>query len=109
MNEIEIQCLPADIPDSFELDVSDLGMGNSLNASDIKLDEKFTLITNEDAVAVSVTQPMKEIEPEVEIDEDELFLDEDGEPIEGEEGKDVEKPTGDSDGDTPADKETGSE
>ena len=109
LNEIEIQCLPADIPDSIKLDISELGMGDSLNASDIILDEKLTLITSEDAVAVSVTQPMKEIEPEVEIDEDELFLDEDGEPIEGEEGKDDKKPSEDGDGDAPADKETGSE
>ena len=110
LNEIEIQCLPADIPDSFELDISGLGMGDSLNASDIKLDEKFTLITNEDAVAVSVTQPMKEIEPEVEIDEDELFLDEDGEPIEGEEDRGGEKPAEDGGGDdAPIDKEAGSD
>ena len=108
-NEIEIQCLPADIPDCIELDISELGMGDSLNASDIKLDEKITLITSEDAVAVSVTQPMKEIEPEVEIDDDELFLDEDGEPIEGEEGKEGEKPVEDSSGDTPTEKEAGSE
>ena len=36
LNEIEIQCLPADIPESFELDISELGMGDSLNTSDIK-------------------------------------------------------------------------
>ena len=109
LNEIEIQCLPADIPDSLELDISDLGMGNSLNAGDIEMDDKFTLITSEDLVAVSVTQPMKEIEPEVAIDEDELFLDEDGEPIEGEEGAEGEKPSEDSGGNVPADKEEGSE
>ena len=100
LNEIEIQCLPADIPDSFELDVGNLGMGNSLNAGDIELDEKFTLITSKESVVVSVTQPMKEVEPEVAIDEDELFLDEDGEPIEGEDSKEDEKP--DDGGDTPA-------
>ena len=110
LNEIEIQCLPADIPDSFELDISDLSIGDSLSAGNIELDEKFTLITGEDSVAVSVTQPMKEIEPEIEVDEDELFLDEDGEPIEGEKGEDVEKPAdGSSDGDAPADKEAGAE
>ena len=109
LNEIEIQCLPADIPDSFELDVGNLGMGNSLNAGDIELDEKFTLITSKESVVVSVTQPMKEVEPQVEIDEDELFLDEDGQPIEDEEGKDDKKPSEDGDGDAPADKETGSE
>ena len=110
LNEIEIQCLPADIPDSFELDISDLSMGDSLSAGDIDLDEKLTLITSKDSVAVSVTQPMKEIDPEVEVDEDELFLDEDGEPIEGEEGKEGEKPADESSGgDTPADKEAGAE
>ena len=110
LNEIEIQCLPADIPDSIKLDISELGMGDSLNASDIILDEKLTLITSEDAVVVSVTQPMKEIEPEVEIDEDELFLDEDGEPIEGDkEDKGDEKSAEDSDGDAPVDKEAGSD
>ena len=110
LNEIEIQCLPADIPDSFELDISDLSMGDSLSASDIELDEKLTLITVEDSVAVSVTQPMKEIEPEVEVDEDALFLDEDGEPIEGAEEKEGEKPAEESSGgDAPADKEAGAE
>ena len=108
LNEIEIQCLPADIPDSFELDISDLSMGDSLNAGDIELDEKLTLITGDDSVAVSVPQPMKEIEPEV--DEDELFLDEDGEPIEDEEEKEGEKPTEEgSGGDAPVDKEGGPE
>ena len=79
LNELEIQCLPGDIPDLIELDISELAMGNSLNASDIKLDDKFTLITPEDSVVVSVTQPMKEIEPVVELDEDEAFMDEEGE------------------------------
>ena len=66
--------------------------------------------SGEDSVAVSVTQPMKEIEPEVEVDEDELFLDEDGEPIEGEEGKEGEKTAEESSGgDPPADKEAGAE
>ena len=109
LNEIEIQCLPADIPDFFELDISNLSIGDSLNAYDIELDEKFTLITSKDAVAVSVTQPMKEVEPEIEIDEDETFLDEDGEPIEGEENKETEKPAEDKGDDSTADKETGSE
>jgi len=81
LNELEIQCLPGDIPDLIELDISELAMGNSLNASDIKLDDKFSLVTPEDSVIVSVTQPMKEVDPTIETDEDEEF-------IEGEEGED---------------------
>ena len=109
LNEIEIQCLPADIPDLLELDISDLGRGDSLNAGDIELDEKFTLVTIADAVVVSVTQPMKEIEPVVELDDD-AFLDEDGEPIEGEEGAEDEKPAAKDVGDeTPTDKDVKSD
>jgi len=60
----------------------------------IDLDEKITLVTPNDTVLASVTHAMKEIEPVVEVDEDELFLDEEGEPIEGDETeKEVEKPT----------------
>ena len=84
-NEIEIQCLPADIPEFVETDISELNLGDSINVGSIDLNEKITLITPEDTVLASVTHAMKEIEPVVEIDEDELFLDEDGEPIERDE------------------------
>ena len=65
--------------------MSELAMGNSLNAGDIKLDDKFALVTPEDSVVVSVTQPMKEVEPVAELDEDEAFMDEDGEEASGDE------------------------
>ena len=84
-NEIEIQCLPADIPDFVETDISNLNLGDSINVGSIDLDEKITLVTPDDTVLASVTHAMKEIEPVVEVDEDELFLDEEGEPIEGDE------------------------
>jgi large subunit ribosomal protein L25 len=84
-NEIEIQCLPADIPEFVETNISELNLGDSINVGSIDLDENITLVTSEDAVLASVTHAMKEIEPVVEIDEDELFLDEDGEPIERDE------------------------
>ena len=93
-NEIEIQCLPADIPEFVETDISKLNLGDSINVGSIDLDEKIILVTPNDTVLASVTHAMKEIEPVVEVDEDELFLDEDGEPIEGDETeKEVEKPT----------------
>ena len=92
-NEIEIQCLPADIPEFVESDISKLNLGDSINVGSIDLDEKITLVTPEETVLASVTHAMKEIEPVVEIDEEELFLDEDGEPIEGgEEGQERDKP-----------------
>ena len=86
-NEIEIQCLPADIPEFVETDISELNLGDSINVGSIDLDEKITLVTPEDTVLASITHAMKEIEPVVEVDEEELFLDEDGEPIEEGEGE----------------------
>ena len=110
LNEIEIQCLPSDIPDFIELNISELGMGDSLNAGDIKLDKKFKLVTNEDSVVVSVTQPMKEVEPVVELDEDEIFLDEDGEPIEGEDAEETIEKSAENDSEKlPENKESDSE
>ena len=106
LNEVEIQCLPGDIPDFIEIDITDLSIGDSLNAGDIVLDEKFTLATSEDAVAVSVTQPMQEVEPEIADDEDELFLDDDGE--EKSEGE-TEKPDNDSENKKDGENEAGSE
>ena len=87
LNEIEIQCLPGDIPEFLETDISELNLGDSINVGSIDLDKTITLITPKDTVLASVTHAMKEIEPVVEVDEDELFLDEDGEPIEEGEGE----------------------
>ena len=78
-NELEIQCLPSDIPDFIEMDISGLNLGNSMNAGSIELQEKFELISSEELVLVSVTHAQKEVEPTPESEGDELFLDEDGE------------------------------
>jgi len=92
-NEIEIQCLPSDVPDLFEADISELALGSSINVGNIEIDENFTLITPKETVIASVTHAMQEIEPEIEETEDEIFLDEEGEPIVEGESKDGAKPT----------------
>ena len=37
MNEVEVVCLPKDLPEYLEVDVADLELGSSLHLSDIKL------------------------------------------------------------------------
>ena len=106
--EIEIACLPGDIPEFVETDVSGLAIGDAINVGILQLDEKITLITPEDTVLASVTHAMKEIEPVVEEEED--FMDEEGEaPAEGEkgEGEGGDKPT--ESGDTSKEQDAGSE
>jgi len=102
--EIEIFCLPGDIPEFVETDISGLALGDAINVGIIQLDEKITLVTPEDTVLASVTHAMKEIEPVV-AEEDGEFIDEEGEtPAEGEGG---EKPA--EGGDASKEKDAGSE
>ena len=78
-SEIEVICLPGDIPEFFEADISNLNLGESLNAGRIELSDKYTLVTPEDAALASVTMPMKESEPETVEEGGEEFMDEEGE------------------------------
>jgi len=56
MHKIDVECLPKDIPDHIELDVTNLGVGDSIHAIDIKI-ENVTIITPEDVVIVTVAAP----------------------------------------------------
>jgi large subunit ribosomal protein L25 len=48
--EIEIECLPDDIPESFTMDVTELGVGGSVRASEVPLAGSMRLITAPDTV-----------------------------------------------------------
>ena len=76
-NEIEIDCLPMDIPEFIEVDISGLGIGDVMRAEDVKIDEKLSMKTSSDQIIASVTHQMKEEEAVAE-DEDtaEEFMEE---------------------------------
>lgn len=48
--EIEIECLPDDIPEQFTVDITDLVIGQSIRAGDIPLSGSMKLISLPDAV-----------------------------------------------------------
>lgn len=48
--EIEIECLPDDIPEQFTVDVTDLTIGQTIRASDIPLTGSMKLVSLPDAV-----------------------------------------------------------
>lgn len=80
--EVEISCLPMDIPDGLEIDISGLLMGESLQVKDLKLVPGITLLTDPDETVVSVVQPMEleeEDTEEADVDEDEDAVDGDDE------------------------------
>lgn len=81
---LEISCLPADIPDKIEVDVSDLDIGDSVHVEDISLGEKLTLQFDSNFTVVTVVAPVVEEEvPEEELEE--------GEEAPGEEAKTAEE------------------
>jgi large subunit ribosomal protein L25 len=65
--EVEVECLPADIPEEFKVDISDMMIGKQLRAGDIQLDpEKIKLVTDPVQVIAHVVTLKKEEEPTVE-------------------------------------------
>ena len=75
LNDVEISCLPADLPEYLEVDISGLSVGESVHLSDIKVPEgvEIVALVNEapDAAVASVLAPKIETEPEVEVIEGE--------------------------------------
>jgi len=52
--EIEIECLPDDIPEQFVVNVSELMIGQSIRAADIPMQGSMKLLTVPDAVITHV-------------------------------------------------------
>ena len=62
MHAIEVECLPGDLVESIEVDVSDLEIGDSLSLSQVKLSSKLKSLGDEEAIVLSVTAPRVEEE-----------------------------------------------
>ncbi len=62
-HEIEIECLPTNIPSAIELDVTAIKIGETMHASDIKLPANVKMITPPEIALVSVVETKAEEEP----------------------------------------------
>jgi large subunit ribosomal protein L25 len=58
--ELEVECLPADIPEKIVVDISHLDLGKHLRVSDIKVPEKVKVLVEPDVVVVHVVMPRAE-------------------------------------------------
>lgn len=54
LREVVVECLPADIVESFSIDVSALKLGEALAAGSLKLGDKYELVTHADVVVATV-------------------------------------------------------
>ncbi len=64
MHSISVECLPADLVENFEVDVSELQIGDALHVSDLGLSAKYKVLVDADAIVASVAGPQAEEEAE---------------------------------------------
>ena len=64
LNEIEVEALPTDIPESIIFDISSLKLvGDNLKVSDAKVPSEVEIKTDPEQMVVSLQEPQKEEEP----------------------------------------------
>ena len=62
LRELEIECLPADIPSHIDADVSQLNFGDSIRVSDLPHDGKVKFLTDEDQTVAHVVAVKEVVE-----------------------------------------------
>lgn len=77
--EIEIECLPDDIPEHFVVDVRSLVIGQNLRASQVSISDKHELLSPPDTVICHVVA-LKVVEEEEEAEEEGVVTEEAAEP-----------------------------
>ena len=82
--EIELFCLPTAIPESIEVDISDLTIGDSIHVREIALPGDVELPEDVDFTVITVLAPKVEEEP---VEEEELEEGEEAAEEEGAEGE----------------------
>ena len=66
LREVEIECLPGDIPSHIDVDVSGLGMHQVLRVSGLPHSDKIKYLNSEDATVAHVVSIREEVAPVVE-------------------------------------------
>lgn len=70
ISEIEIECLPADLPSEAIVNVEDMQIGDSLTIADLDVakNDKIEVITELEEVVATLQEPRDEVEEEVDAD-----------------------------------------
>ena len=76
LHELEVECLPSEIPESFEVDITELEIGDSIHLAEV--DTRGFPTSEAPERTVCVVQPPRVIVEET--DEADELLDEDTEP-----------------------------
>lgn len=77
LHEIDIECLPKDIPEKIEVDISNLALGEAIHVSDLEVSETVKILnTLEQSIVGVTTVKEEEVEEEEELEEGEEVADE---------------------------------
>lgn len=70
LREIEVECLPTQIPEKIEVDAESIGIGDSLHVSDLVVPEDVKIVTDPDEVVLLVSAPVVEAPAEEAVEEE---------------------------------------
>ena len=60
LREVEVECLPSEVPSAYEVDITNLEIGDNFTVGDIEVSKEVKIITETDKVVVSVKHQIKE-------------------------------------------------
>jgi large subunit ribosomal protein L25 len=63
LRDVEVECLPGDIPERIEVDVADLGIHDGIRVSDLRISEKVKILDAPDQIIVHVVSVKEEVAP----------------------------------------------
>lgn len=92
LRQLEVSCLPGNIPESIDIDVSHLEINDSIRVADLEIPADVTLETDPGRSVASVVPPLseEELEADLGVEVEEPLL-EGEEPVEGEEPEEGEE------------------
>jgi large subunit ribosomal protein L25 len=65
--EVEVECLPSDIPEGITVDVSNLGLGEAIRVKDLPASDRYRVITDPERILVHVILLKQEEEKPAEV------------------------------------------
>ncbi|MFQ6604329.1 MAG: 50S ribosomal protein L25 [Fidelibacterota bacterium] len=75
LTAVDVSCFPTDVPDSIKVNVEDVDINDTLHVSDLILDGDVEILTDPEAMLLSVQPPKMEEET---VEEEDEFAEEEG-------------------------------
>lgn len=87
LSELEIECLPADLPEHVEVDISNLkAIGDNIHVKDIKISDKIKVLTDAEQVVFTISELVQKEKVEEVVTPTEVEATAEKAPEEGEQG-----------------------